>query len=161
MSLVFKFQRGLYFFPENQLVTNKIIDYAYHCSIINFVSPFEKPRCLFPSIFYKYLPSVRCTVLFTLPGPALASDWLAAAGAPLGKQLPEAGGAVWLFLPENKAEYEGRLFIQMNGTRFLRVVRCHYSTSLLCVSSIKISTLLHCFPQCSVIFYVRCDCLIY
>jgi hypothetical protein len=104
-----------------------MIDYAHHCGIINFVSPFEKPRCLFSSIFSKYLPSVRCTVLFTIPGPALACDWLAAAGAPLGKQLPEAGGAVWLFFPENKADYESRLFIAINRTRFLRVKFCFVS----------------------------------
>jgi hypothetical protein len=87
-----------------------------------FKNSSSEPSCLtYPSIFSKYLFIVRCTVLFTLPGASLACDWLAAAGAPLGKQLPEAGGAVWLFLPENKAEYEGRLFIAMDGTRFLRV----------------------------------------
>jgi hypothetical protein len=115
------------------------------------------------------------TYLFTIPGPALSGDWLAAAGAPLGKQLPEASGAVWLFLPENKAEYESRLFIAI----FKGIVRCVSFLKFVCwlfVAQISLALqslqriaalccrrkkykLLHCcphstLPQCFVLFLV-------
>jgi hypothetical protein len=55
-----------------------MIDYAYHCSITNFVSPFEKPRCLFSSIFSKYLFIVYaaeyCFLYLVPPWPVIG--WL-------------------------------------------------------------------------------------
>ncbi len=46
VTIVFIYQRDLYYFPENQRFKNKMIDYAHHCHHCNCVQEFSLCRLL-------------------------------------------------------------------------------------------------------------------
>ncbi len=60
-SLVFKYQRNLYFFPENQHFKNTLIDYAHHRKVGNL--PLLSKLAIHPSSIHWTVPQVIYHIL--------------------------------------------------------------------------------------------------